>query len=237
LAAIAGVWERGRLPFLVGGSGLYVQAVLRGRQAPPVPPDPPFREALEQRALAEGPEALHAELSALDPAAAARIHPHNLRRTIRALEVCRATGGRFSELGRADPPDFAVLTIGITTDRKELYRRIDQRVDDMLAAGWLDEVAALLAKGYTPDLRSFSGHGYRELTAYLRGEMSLDGAATRVKHLIHKFARSQPLWFRPDDPVIVWVDSLDPERFERAGTAVVGWLGESKGDDHHVESN
>jgi tRNA dimethylallyltransferase len=223
LAALEDIWGRGRLPILVGGTGLYVQAVLGGRQAPPVPPDPDLRAALEERARREGPEALYAELVAVDPDAATRIHPHNVRRMVRALEVWHKSGFRFSEQGRAEPPEFSVLLIGISTDRKELFRRIDQRIDDMLAAGWLDEVARLLAMGYSPDLRSFSGHGYRELAAHLRGEMTLDEARARVRGLVHKFARSQPLWFPRDAPNTVWVDSLDPQHVEKAAAAIEQW--------------
>lgn len=224
LTALEGCWRRGRLPLLVGGTGLYVRAITGGRQAPAVPPDPAFREELEERARTEGPEALYAELAALDPEAARHIHPRNLRRTVRALEVWHKTGQRFSEQGTAEKPDFPVLVIGITTDRVELFRRIDQRIEEMIAAGWLEEVAGLLAQGYAPDLRSFSGHGYRELAAYLRGELSLEDAKARVRKLVHKFARSQPLWFRSDDPNIVWLDSQDPERVEKAAAAVEAWL-------------
>ncbi|MBI4496468.1 MAG: tRNA (adenosine(37)-N6)-dimethylallyltransferase MiaA [Chloroflexi bacterium] len=223
-AALEDIWARGRLPFLVGGTGLYVRAVLGGLAVPEVPPDPELRQRLEERAQEEGAEALYQELAAVDPAAAAKIHPRNVRRTIRALEVWYKTGRPFSQLGERRPPACDVLTLGLTTDRKDLYRRIDERVEAMLAAGWLDEVQRLMDRGYDFSRPAFSGHGYRELAAYLRGEIDLPTAVQRVRHLIHRFARSQYAWFRLNDPSIHWFDLHTPDLEDRAADLVAAWL-------------
>lgn len=206
-ATITEVWARGRLPILVGGSGQYVWAVLEGWRIPEVPPDPALRAALTARAEALGPEALHAELAAHDPAAAARIDARNVRRVVRALEVCRATGQRCSDLPRREPPPYMIATVGLTWDRARLYRRIDRRVEAMVAEGFVQEVAGLLARGYGPELPALSGFGYREITAYLRGAIDLPAAIEATKTGTHRLARTQANWFRSTDPRITWFDA------------------------------
>jgi tRNA dimethylallyltransferase len=150
--------------------------------------------------------ALHAELGAVDPAAAARIDPRNVRRVIRAIEVFRLTGRRFSEQQEETPPTWRSLTIGLTLPREELYRRIDRRYEEMIAAGWVDEVRALLARGYREDLPSMTSLGYREIARYLRGELSRDEALQRIKFQGHRYARQQYNLFRLDDPTIRWYE-------------------------------
>lgn len=214
--AITDIAGRGKLPILTGGSGLYVRAVLRGMAPPAVPPNPSLRAALEQQARTAGVETLLAELQAADPLAAGRIDPRNLRRIIRALEVIRMTGKPFSAQGAETPPPYDAIQIGLTLERNELYRRIDARVDAMIAAGLVDEVRGLLAAGYRPDLPAFSSLGYREILAMLRGEMTLAEAVTAIKHHTHRFARQQYTWFRLDDPAITWFAAGLPDLAARA---------------------
>ncbi|MBI4216549.1 MAG: tRNA (adenosine(37)-N6)-dimethylallyltransferase MiaA [Chloroflexi bacterium] len=207
--ALAAVHSRGALPLLVGGTGLYIKAILEGWSVPLVAPDWGLRRSLEQRAEAQGRLALWEELQRQDPQAAASIDPRNLRRVIRALEVRAATGRPFSEQTGREPPPFRALTLGLTAARPLLYQRIDQRVEAMLAAGWLEEVRVLLARGYDPSLPALSGLGYRELAAHLRGELTLPEAVERIKFRTHRFARSQYAWFRLADKDIRWFNLED----------------------------
>ncbi len=204
-AAIEEIHRRGRLPFLVGGTGLYVWAVVEGWQIPPAPPDPALRRALEERAQREGPGALYEELRRLDPEAAARIDPRNLRRVIRALEVCYRTGQPFSAQRRKSPPPYATIMIGLTRPREELYRRIDERVERMIAAGLIEEVRHL-AERYPWELPAMTGLGYRQIGAYLRGEISLEEAIRRIRSATRAFVHHQYNWFRLEDPRIRWFD-------------------------------
>lgn len=203
--SIEDIHSRGRLPLLVGGSGLYVQSVVSGFRIPRVAPDPDFRRSLEARAEGEGHAGLYAELQRVDPEAAARIDGRNVRRVIRALEVCRTSGQRFSQLQEREPR-YRTLTMGLTTSREELYRRIDERVDDMMRRGLVEEVRGLLDRGYSPDLPALSGLGYKQIGEYLRGEAALDDVVQRIKHETHRFARHQYAWFRLSDQSIHWFE-------------------------------
>lgn len=205
-AALEDIWGRGLLPFLVGGTGQYVWALLEGWQVPRVPPDLALRQALEERARREGYSALHEELASVDPAAAARIDPRNVRRVVRALEVYYRTGRPTSACQTRRPLDCQIIIIGLDCPRDELYRRIDQRVDAMMAAGLLDEVRGLLARGYSCDSPSMSGIGYKEICQHLAGELSLAKAVQRIKAGTHRLARMQNAWFRRDDQRIAWFD-------------------------------
>ncbi len=209
-AAIDDIFSRGKQPLLVGGTGLYVRAVTEGLQIPAVPPNPELRAELETRAAREGGDKLYEELRQIDPEAAAKIDPRNVRRTIRALEVCLSTGQKFSAAGKTQPPPFAVRRLGLTLPRDELYRRVDARIDEMIARGWLDEVRALAAK-YDWRLPALSSLGYPQMGAVLRGEMTLDDAAREIKHHTHRFIRHQYAWFRPGDPHIEWFDLAQAE--------------------------
>lgn len=220
--AIAAIYRRKKLPFLVGGSGLYVRAVLEGWRLPGVPPDARFRYNSEQRAGEAGPDGLYAELERLDPAAAQKIDPRNLRRVIRALEVQARTQQPLSSLGRREPPDFESFIIGLTTDRKELYALVDRRVDAMLARGLVAEVENLVKMGYDLTLPAFSGIGYRQVGQFLRGEMTLEEAVSRVKTATHRFIRHQYAWFRPADERIHWIDIKQGDSVVE--TALAGFL-------------
>lgn len=204
--AIKAIHKRAKLPVLAGGSGQYVWGLLEGWQVPKVPPDSSIRERLEERARVEGPEALYRELVSLDEHAAQRIDPRNPRRIIRALEVAHSSTPA-SDTPRKTPPDYETLIIGLTIERKALYRRIDERVDIMIASGWVDEVRRILDMGYGPELPSMSSFGYGELVQHLRGEISIDEAIQRIKFKTHRFARQQYNWFRLNDERIKWFDA------------------------------
>ncbi len=209
-AALRDITARGRLPLIVGGTGLYVRAVAEGWTIPRVPPNPALREVLQERAEREGGAALYAELRAVDPAAAARIDPRNVRRVIRALEVYHGSGRPFSEQQRRQPPPYDLLWIGLTMPRAELYRRADARIERMVAAGWADEVRDLLARGYGPELPAFSALGYPEMAACVQGRLSLEEAVALIKRNTRSFIRHQYAWFRPQDPRLHWFDMSEP---------------------------
>lgn len=229
-AALEDIWSRGRQPFLVGGTGQYVWALLEGWQVPRVKPDWDLRRELEERAARDGPQALHAELAALDPEAARRLESRNVRRVVRALEVIRRTGRPLSACQTRRPPEFEWLALGLDLPSDELYRRIDARVDAMMGAGFVDEVRGLLARGYGPDLPSMSGIGYRQLCQHLAGELSMDEAVSRMKTETHRLTRHQRNWFRRDDPRIRWIDASRGDAFNRARRMVESELELSGGE-------
>ena len=203
---IAEVHGRGRLPILVGGTGQYIWALLDGWRPPHVAPDETLRRSLHSLAQRDGPEALHRQLAAVDPEAAAGMDPRNVRRTVRALEVFQATGIPFSQAARRDPPPYRAIVIGLTTGtRPQLHDRIAARVEAMLAAGWLDEVRGLLDRGFSPDLPAMTSMGYLHLAQHLEGEITLDEAARRVRVDHQRLARRQYAWFKPGDPRISWI--------------------------------
>lgn len=205
LRAIEDIQRRGRLALLVGGSGLYVRAVIGGLRIPQVAPDAELRRNLEEKAAREGYRALYEELKHTDPAVAERIDPRNVRRVIRALEVCHITGLPFSQL-QSSSPFFRTLVIGLTTARDDLHRRIDSRVDRMMERGLVQEVKGLLERGYSLDLPAMSGLGYKQIGQHLHGELGLEEAVQRIKYETHRFARHQYAWFRPTDEAIHWFD-------------------------------
>ena len=205
-AAIAAIHARGRLPFLVGGTGQYVRAVVEGWQTPRVPPQPELRAELEKLAEQEGKEVVFAQLQALDPVAAERIDPRNLRRVIRAIEVTRVSGRPFSSQQTKQPPAWRILQIGLTRPREKLYARADARLEQMFAQGFVEEVQRLLEAGYSPDLPSFSSLGYREVAEYLAGERDLEETKALIRRRTRQFIRRQYGWFRLSDPRIHWFD-------------------------------
>lgn len=204
--ALRDCWSRAVLPMLVGGTGQYVWALLEGWQVPRVPPDPALRAELEELAKREGPQRLADELTRVDPAYAARVDLRNVRRVIRALEVYRRTGQPISACQTRRPPDFDWTVIGLACPREELYRRIDERVDTMIAGGLVEEVRGLVARGYGGDLPAMSSIGYRQVCQHLAGELSLEEAIVRIKTETHRLARMQHNWFAADDERIHWID-------------------------------
>lgn len=231
--ALEDIWARGRQPLLVGGSGQYVWALLEGWTVPRLPPQRELRRSLEERAAQEGADALHQELARVDPRAAAGIDPRNVRRVIRALEVYQATGRPISFWQEKAPPPWHTLILGLTCPRDELYRRIDARVDAMIEAGLVDEVRGLLAMGYSRELPSMSGIGYREVCQYLASEpdpsassrQALAITVARIKTATHRLARQQATWFRRDDPRIRWIDVSAGEPLLEAMRLVESELG------------
>jgi tRNA dimethylallyltransferase len=211
IEALKAVQQKGRLPLLVGGSGLYVWSLVEGWKIPQVPPDQQRRRQLEARAEQEGSQSLYQELQDIDPTAAAKINPNNTRRIIRALEIYHTTGQHPSQLQRKEAPGFPILLIGLTRERSELYRRIDWRVDKMIQMGLVEEVEQLLKKGYSPSLPSMSGIGYKQIGQFLRGEMTLPQAIDKIKYETHRLARHQYAWFRLGDNRIHWFDTSEAE--------------------------
>ncbi len=208
-AAVDDIHRRGKIAFLVGGTGQYITSVLEGWRVPEVPPNPALRAELEAYAAQHGAEALFEWLRALDPEAATRMDPHNVRRTVRALEVYIETGQRFSSLRQKTAPPYQALELGLTMDRRALYARLDARIDQMMAHGLLDEVRALHERGYDWRLPSMSGFGYAELGTHLRGEISLEDAVAAFKRNTRLFVRRQYTWFRRHGSLI-WLESPKP---------------------------
>ena len=204
--AIDDIQQRHKLPLLVGGSGLYIWSVLEGWRIPQVPPDLEFRHRLEERAAEAGPEALYQELVRVAPVAARGVDRQNLRRVIRALEVHRATKTPFPQPQNKEAPPFITLVVGLTADRKELYSRIDLRVDEMIKQGLVEEVKRLVNMGYGLNLPAMSGIGYRQIGLYLKGELTLASAIPQIKSETHRFIRHQYNWFRLKDDRIKWFD-------------------------------
>jgi tRNA dimethylallyltransferase len=209
--AIAGIHSHGRLPLLVGGTGQYVRAVVEGWRIPRVPPDPTLRAELEAQAQREGGAALHARLAQLDPAAAQRIAPQNVRRVIRALEVCLVTGQPMSKQQRKQAPPFRILQVGLTRERAELYTRADRRVEAMMDAGLEDEVRRLVEAGYGWNLPAMSGLGYVQFRPYLEGHVPLEEVVIEIKRATRRLIRHQYSWFRLTDPAIRWFDISQTE--------------------------
>ena len=206
-AAIEDIHARGKLPLLVGGTGQYVRAVTQGWSPPEVEPNSRMRDELEKMKEERGSDWLYEKLRAIDPEAAEKMDARNVRRTIRALEVILTTGRRFSEQrGQSDSP-YDLLTVGLKRPRPELYARIDERIETMFAAGLLDEVRALLAKGYSPELPSMSGIGYRECCQVLGGQLNEEQAKVGMKRATRVFVRRQGNWFRESDPQIHWFEA------------------------------
>jgi tRNA dimethylallyltransferase len=197
---------RGKLPMLVGGTGQYVRAVVEGWGIPRVPPHEALRAELYAEAESAGHEALHARLRELDPAAAERIDARNVRRVVRALEVCLVSGRPISELQGKSPPPYRIVQVGLTRPREILYRRVDDRVDAMIEAGLVEEVRRLVEAGYGWELPAMSGLGYRQMGAHLRGEASLEEVVEEIKRETRRFIRHQYNWFSLSDPRIHWFD-------------------------------
>jgi tRNA dimethylallyltransferase len=204
--AIDDIQQRRKLPLLAGGSGLYVWAILDSWNIPKVAPDLEFRRSLEEKADRVGKDELYHELAKVDPVAAQRINPRNVRRIIRALEVYKEAKIPFSQLQLKTTPPFNTLIIGLTTDRAELYRRTDRRVDEMIKRGLVDEVKGLVDMGYDFALPAMSGIGYKQIGMYLRGELTLSAAIQQIKFETHRLVRHQYSWFRLKDDRIKWLD-------------------------------
>lgn len=218
------VLERGKLPIVAGGTGLYIDSLLSGRTFAPFSPDSALRGELERELAEKGGQAMLEELAQVDPEAAQRLHPNDHKRIIRALEVYRSTGKTITQHNRetqAIPPRYDALTIGLAfQDRQAMWRRIDQRVDEMVAAGLEDEVRRLLTSGISPKCTAMQAIGYKEFTQALSGEMTWKEAAEVVKLRSRQYAKRQLTWFgrNPNTRWIRWDDPPDFEQGRRAST-------------------
>ena len=206
-ATIADIRNRGKRILLVGGAGLYFRAIVDGLFEGPGA-NPALRKRLEAEAAQHGVDTLHKRLQTCDPESADRIHPNNLVRVIRALEVYELTGTPMSELQQQWHPEkqrYPFIAFGLTMPRALLYHRIEQRVDVMLANGLIAEVESLLAAGYARDSVALQSFGYRELIAYLDGDCTYLDAISQLKQNTRRFAKRQLTWFRKDTR-IEWLD-------------------------------
>ena len=216
-AACAEISERGSIPLLVGGTGLYIRALTTRLDIPPAPPDEEFRARWRGFALEHGNEALLAQVGKIDPETAARLHVNDIGRQIRALEVFAATGRTMTDLhaeNQANQSPEQPILFGLHfADRDHLYDRIDTRVDLMLASGFLEEVRGLRERGYAASLKAMQALGYRQINAFLAGDLLWDAAVAEIKQETRRFSKRQLIWFRGDKRVR-WItaDGRTPEQ-------------------------
>jgi tRNA dimethylallyltransferase len=215
-AALSTIAARGRPPLLVGGSGLYLRAIVDDLEIPGT--DPKTRGELERQAEALGAAGMHRRLVSADPLAAVKIEPGNVRRTVRALEVAAVTGRRFSEFATAwgEYPSAHLRAVGVDVPRDVLARRVRARVAGMLEAGFLTEVRGLMERGLETWLTASRAIGYAEMAHHLQGRLSLDQAVADTERRTKALARRQMAWFRRD-PRIVWIAAGEGGAVEVAG--------------------
>ncbi len=218
------IYARNKIPVLVGGTGFYIQAVLYDINFTENETDTTYRSYLEQLAQEKGPEHLHGMLVLADPESAAQIHPNNSKRVIRALEYVKLTGDRISEHNeeqrrRESPYQFCYFVLN--KERAKLYETINQRVDQMIKDGLVEEVKALAAKGCIRDMVSMQGLGYKEILAFLEGEYSLETAVELLKRDTRHFAKRQITWFKREKDV-TWIDK---DGFQSEQELLEGLLG------------
>ena len=214
--------KNGLVPFVVGGTGLYIKTLVHGLFEPEST-DPNVRKRLREEADALGTAFLHDRLKKTDPDTAGKIHPNDTYRIIRALEVNEVTGRTISNHHREhlfrDNP-FRTLKIGLQMEREMLYDRINRRVDAMIDAGLVDEVKSLLKKGYSPDLKSMQSIGYRHMAGFIKGDLSWDEALRTLKRDTRRYAKRQLTWFMADSD-ITWVN---PEKKNEIGRLIEDFL-------------
>ena len=226
------IWEKGKIPLVVGGTGFYIQALLYDIDFTENDGDESYRRQLERKASdEEGASELYEILKTVDPKAAQEIHPRNIKRIIRALEFYHQTGKKISEHNetqrqRESPYNYAYFVL--TDERSRLYERIDRRVDLMMEQGLLDEVRYLKERGVRKDSTAMQGLGYKELYAYLEGEYPLDEAVRIIKRDTRHFAKRQLTWFKRERDVI-WADkSVIGQEEENLADYMLGYLREKK---------
>jgi len=206
---IKNILSRGKVPIVAGGTGLYISSLVYNIQFSDTISDWGFRERMKTLAEQYGPEYLHDRLREIDPESARRIHPNNVKRVIRALEVFETTGRTITEHqaeARKEPPKFDYLVFGLIMDRQKLYERIDKRADLMMEKGLADEVAEILNMGYSRDLVSLQALGYKEIAAAISGECTMEEAVDRIKLGTRHLAKRQITWFRSMDS-LKWLDT------------------------------
>lgn len=204
------IYNRNKLPIIVGGTGLYVRSVIDDYNFNTPSRDKQLRQYLKEMELKRGKIWLHQQLEEIDPAAAKKIHPNNVRRVVRALEICKLTGKRFSDLQQANYQNtkYDAAIFGLIYPREVLYQRINLRVDKMIATGLVEEVKSLIQTGIKRSNTAMQGLGYKEIAAYLDGESSLEEAVELLKRGTRRLAKRQMTWFRRD-PRINWLDRHD----------------------------
>ncbi|MDZ7369906.1 MAG: tRNA (adenosine(37)-N6)-dimethylallyltransferase MiaA [candidate division KSB1 bacterium] len=225
-ACIEKLLADGRPVMIVGGSGFYLRALIDGLFAPPLS-DPQIKELWRRRIAEEGKEAVFDFLRRVDPMTAARLHCNDAQRVVRALEVYSLTGRPLSawQKGEEEPANFPTCWIGLTRSREQLYKRIEQRVDEMIAAGLVEEAESLLQMGFSPDLNSLRTVGYQEAFAFLAGKMSREEMIRQIKLETRRYAKRQLTWFRRDDR-IHWIDLDQIETEEAAQEILQIWRNE-----------
>lgn len=226
--AISDIVKRGKTPIITGGTGLYIRALLHGLVDSPSG-DPDLRESLHAEAARIGNQAMLEKLRTVDPALAAQLHPNNLLRIIRGLEVYQQSGIPLSlhqQQHSFAPKRYHSLKIGIRSDRHELYKRINSRVERMLADGLLAEVSSLLDSGYSRDLKPLRSIGYKEATAYLAGETGLTDMTELIKRNTRHYAKRQLTWFNAD-PDIIWLEY--PEYFVNISSYSIDFINQQEG--------
>lgn len=197
---LKGIWERGKLPLLVGGTRLYIKALTTGFFEGP-PADPALRAKLLREADEHGATHLHEKLTLVDPVTAARLHPNDAKRIVRALEVFQSTGvpiSEFQEESRKQEPVYDELLIALIRDREELYARIDARADQMIAEGLIDEIRGFLDRGFSEKMISMQGHGYKEILGALTGKYDLEEGIRLLKRNTRWYAKRQLSWLRQE---------------------------------------
>lgn len=219
-AKITEISSRGKLPMIVGGTGLYIQSVIYDYQFSAAGADDAVRLQLEERATAIGNEALHDELTKIDPESAAQIHPNNVRRVIRALEIYQCTGKIMSEYQKVQQPDLLYDTalIGLMMERDQLYERINTRVELMLKEGLIEEVSRLHKQGLR-DCQSIQAIGYKEIYDYLDGKTTLTDAVELLKQNSRRYAKRQLTWFR-NKMEVEWFDMTDVSNLSKKITEI-----------------
>lgn len=217
---IKDICQRGKLPVLVGGTGLYIQAVVDSGRYQTPPTDPEIRKQLAQETKHLSPQELHNLVAQIDPISARKFHPNDRRRLLRALEVYRLTQRPVSawEKTRGESP-YRLKMFGLTAGRELLYQKINRRVDDMFRRGLVAEVEGLLKKGYPPDLPAMQGLGYAQVISYLKGCLTLDQARELTKRDTRHFAKRQYTWFK-SDPRLNWLEVRDEQDLLAAAAAI-----------------
>lgn len=225
--AIREIFDRGRVPVISGGTGLYINALLYEMDFGAGPADLPFRREMEELARREGNEALHRRLAEADPRAAERIHPNSVKRVIRALELSKA-GAPLKPFEQAFRPveDYKVILTGLCRPREELYDRINRRADQLLEKGLTEEVRSLLGMGLTEADISMKGIGYKEIIGFIRGAWGFEEAAERMKRNTRNYAKRQMTWFRRYEG-ITWFDLSSYESEKQGREAVAEWIEEA----------
>ncbi|OCA89280.1 tRNA (adenosine(37)-N6)-dimethylallyltransferase MiaA [Bacillus sp. FJAT-27225] len=221
---IGEISSRGKLPIIVGGTGLYIQAVLYDYHFSDSPANEEFRSALEQKAMTEGNEAVHNELANLDPEAASQLHPNNLRRVIRAIELIKESGMPLRDVQKQNEPDllYQAAIIGLTMEREKLYERINKRVDLMMKAGLHDEVHSLVNKGFR-NTQAMQAIGYKEFFPYFDGGGTLEESVELLKQNSRRYAKRQLTWFR-NKMDVEWYDMTNEDTLSKKITEISGYI-------------